>query len=52
MAKDVPEKPKRPLNAYFKFRGKRLKELADEDDRVATVKSEWDNMSEADKSKL
>ena len=26
--KEIPEKPKQPLNPYFKFRVKRLKELA------------------------
>ena len=36
--KEIPEKPKKPMNAYFRFRAKRMKELANESDRKEKIK--------------
>ena len=46
------EKPKRPQNAYFKFRIERLKELEGEEDRGKKVKEEWENIDEDEKARL
>jgi hypothetical protein len=48
----IKKLPKQPLNAYFKFRGDRLAELADEPDRVSKVKREWDALPEKDKKEM
>jgi hypothetical protein len=44
--------PKKPLNAYFKFRGERLIHYAGDEDRVKKVKDEWESMDEKVKEKL
>lgn len=44
--------PKKPLNAYFAFRGDRLLHYAGDDDRVSKVKKEWDTMDEKKKDAL
>jgi hypothetical protein len=47
------EKPDRPLNAYFKFRMKRMGELdKDEKNRSKKIKIEWDDMDNKEKEKL
>ena len=41
------EKPKRPLSAYFRFRGKKLKEYGDDvENKVKQLKHDWENISE------
>ncbi|XP_031472921.1 uncharacterized protein LOC116245593 [Nymphaea colorata] len=44
--------PKKPLNAYFKFRGERLTHYKDDEDRVKKVKDEWDTMDAKERAKL
>lgn len=42
----MKNKPKKPLNAYFKFRGDKMKQYKDEEGRVDKVKSDWENLDE------
>ena len=44
--KEIPEKPKQPLNPYFKFRVKRLRELASDHhiNKNEKIKEEWDKI--------
>lgn len=48
----IKKLPKQPLNAYFKFRGERLAEMADDPERVSKVKREWDQLPEKEKKGL
>lgn len=40
----LKNKPKKPLNAYFKFRGDKMKQYKDEEGRTDKVKAEWENL--------
>ncbi len=42
----LKNKPKKPLNAYFKFRGEKMVEYEGEEDRAKKVKKEWDELDE------
>ena len=42
----MKNKPKKPLNAYFKFRGDKMKQYKDEEGRVDKVKNDWENLDE------
>jgi len=44
--------PKKPLNAYFKFRAEKYAELKDDDDKVAKTKAAWENIDPDYKAKL
>ena len=47
------DKPSRPLNAYFRFRAKRIAEMGkDEKNRGQKIKLEWDDLSVKEKDKL
>jgi hypothetical protein len=37
-------KPKKPLNAYFKFRANTLKDLDGQDDKMEKVKKLWEEI--------
>lgn len=45
-------KPKKPLNAYFKFRGEKLIEFKDESDRTAKIKAEWEGLDPKVKTEM
>jgi hypothetical protein len=49
---EIKKLPKKPLNAYFKFRGERLVYHAKEEDRTKLVKQEWDELPEKEKQKM
>lgn len=40
----LKNKPKKPLNAYFKFRQDKMKQYKDEEGRGDKVKSDWENL--------
>lgn len=45
LSKEAEEhKPKKPLNAYFKFRTDKLNEMKDDPDRSDKVKGMWENL--------
>lgn len=48
------EKPKKPLNPYFQFRGDRLKELAGQPGamKTKTIQEEWNKIPEQEKAAL
>lgn len=48
----LKQKPKKPLNGYFKFRGEKLKELKEQENRVALVKEEWENLDPKIRAKM
>lgn len=37
-------RPKKPLTAYFRFRGEKLAEFKDKDDKNQLAKDAWDNI--------
>jgi hypothetical protein len=49
---EIKKLPKKPLNAYFKFRGERLLYHAKEENRTKLVKQEWDELQEKERKKL
>jgi hypothetical protein len=48
----LKSKPKKPLNAYFKFRQEKLIEYHADEDRNTKVKTEWDGIDTKEKDKL
>lgn len=47
------ERPKKPLNAYFKFRTERLEHYGKDDkDRVEKCKKDWENIDPKLKTRL
>jgi hypothetical protein len=48
----LKHKPKRPQNAYFKFRAKRLAFYKDDEDKMEKVTNDWKNIDEKEKEKL
>jgi uncharacterized protein YdcH (DUF465 family) len=47
-----PERPKRPLNAYFKFRSEKIVQYKDEENRVQKIKSDWNNIDPKVKERM
>ena len=45
-------KPKRPMNAYFKFRTLKLEEYKDDPKRVDRAKKEWNEIDPKEKEEL
>ena len=53
LSKEAEEqKPKKPLNAYMRFRNNRMKELGDAEGKNNTVKQEWENMKPEELDKI
>lgn len=48
----MTEKPKRPQNAYFKFRAIKFKEYGDIDGKTEKFKQDWENIDAKLKEKL
>jgi hypothetical protein len=47
----LKDKPKRPLNFYFKFRAEKLEEYKDEPDKMKKIKKDWKNIDDKVKEK-
>ena len=45
-------KPKKPLNGYFKFRMQKLIEFKGSENRTELVKEAWEKIDPAEKAKL
>lgn len=49
----MTDKPKKPLNAYFKFRAEKLASFGKEEgDKMEKVKKAWDGIDPKIKSKM
>lgn len=44
--------PKKPLNAYFKYRQEKLVQFKDDEDKVAKCKKAWNQLDEKVKEKM
>ena len=49
---DLKSMPKKPLNAYFKYRMERMEAHAGQDKPSKLAKKDWDNLDEKEKQAL